>query len=124
MADDNFRRVVPLDDAKLAEMVRQKGEMVQKGRAISVEMEELARKHDQKAQQLSLHADQLNELKKHIFKRVEKLARKELGEFEIPITTEIQNGKLVLVVSDALGEFKESFQRFDKWREPVPRKKK
>jgi len=55
---------------------------------------------------------------------VQKLAKAFLTDFEIPVTTEIREGKLVLMVTDALAEFQDSFRRFDKWSEPVPRKEK
>ena len=65
----------------------------------------------------------VNSKKLDIMKRVEKLTKKEVTEFEIPVTTEIQDGQLVLVVTNALAEFQESFKTFDKFKEPVPRKK-
>lgn len=121
---DKNQREIPLDDELLLKMVQQKGEMVEKGRAISKQMEELAKQHEKLNDEITALMAKVNNHKLDIFKRVEKLAKNEVGEFEIPVTTEIRDGKLVLIVTEALEEFKDSFKRFDKWREPVPRKEK
>jgi hypothetical protein len=117
-------RAIPLDDKLLLSMVEQKGEMVEGGRAISKQMEELQKQHTKLADDMTAQMAKVNKKKLEIFKRVEKLAKKFLGEFEIPVTTEIQDGKVVLIVTDALAEFQESFKTFDKFNEPVPRKEK
>ena len=124
MADANkHQRVIVLDDPLLKSMVLKKGEIVEKGRAISKQQEELAKQHEKLGSDLEALTGNLNSHKLDIIHRTQKLAKKLLTEFEIPVTTELRDGKLVLVVSDALGEFQESFKSFDKWKEPVPRKK-
>ena len=124
MADANkHQRVIVLDDPLLKSMVLKKGEIVEKGRAISKQQEELAKQHEKLGTDLEALTGELNNHKLDIIRRTQKLAKKLLTEFEIPVTTELRDGKLVLVVSDALGEFQESFKSFDKWKEPVPRKK-
>jgi hypothetical protein len=121
---DKHQREISLDDALLLEMVQQKGELVEKGRAISKQMAELAKQHEKLNDDITAAMTELNNKKLDIFKRVEKLAKGLLTEFEIPVTTEIKDGKLVLIATEALEEFKESFKTFDKWHEPVPRKEK
>ena len=124
MADANkHKRVIVLDDPLLKSMVLKKGEIVEKGRAISKQQEELAKQHEKLGSDLEALTGNLNSHKLDIIHRTQKLAKKLLTEFEIPVTTELRDGKLVLIVSDALGEFQESFKSFDKWKEPVPRKK-
>ena len=124
MADANkHQRVIVLDDPLLKSMVLKKGEIVEKGRAISKQQEELAKQHEKLGSDLEALTGNLNSHKLDIIHRTQKLAKKLLTEFEIPVTTELRDGKLVLIVSDALGEFQESFKSFDKWKEPVPRKK-
>jgi len=105
-------------------MVEKKGEMVEQGRSLSRQAEDLATQHEKVVEQLTEHADKVNNLKLEILRRTEKLARKLLGEFELPVTTVLKDGKVVLEVTEALEEFKDSFKAFDKWHEPVPRKKK
>ena len=95
-------RVIPLEDAILLQMVGEKAAMVEKGRSISKQFEEMQAQLEQ---------------------RVEELAKDQLSEFEIPVTTEVRDGKVVLIATDAMAEFKDSFARFDKFKEPVPRKK-
>ena len=122
-AENKHQRVIVLDDPLLKSMVLKKGEIVEKGRAISKQQEELAKQHEKLGSDLEALTGNLNSHKLDIIHRTQKLAKKLLTEFEIPVTTELRDGKLVLVVSDALGEFQESFKSFDKWKEPVPRKK-
>lgn len=120
---DKYQRIIPLDDKLLFSMVQQKSEMVEKGRAISKQLEELAARHEALNTELTSLTAEVTAKKIDIFKRVEKLAKGQLTEFEIPVTTDIQDGTLVLLVSDALSEFHDTFKTFDKWHEPVPRKK-
>ena len=122
-AENKHQRVIVLDDPLLKSMVLKKGEIVEKGRAISKQQEELAKQHEKLGTDLEALTGELNNHKLDIIRRTQKLAKKLLTEFEIPVTTELRDGKLVLIVSDALGEFQESFKSFDKWKEPVPRKK-
>lgn len=125
MAENNkYTRIIPLDDPSLLALVEKKGKLVAEGRAISLDMEALAKQHEDLGKQVANKADELNHLKRKIFKKVEYSAKKLLAEYEIPVTTEIRDGKLVLVVTDALSEFQDSFKTFDKWHEPVPRKPK
>lgn len=121
---DKHQREIPLDDALLLTMVQQKGEMVEKGRVMAKQLEELAKQHEKILDAMTALTAEVTNKKLDIFKRVEKLARKLVGDFEIPVTTDIKDGKLVLIVTEALEEFKDSFKAFDKWHEPVPRKQK
>jgi hypothetical protein len=123
MAKDN-NRVIPLDDKLLLRMVEEKGALVEQGRSISRQMEDLMKQTDKLSNASNDLAAKITNKKLDIFERVEKLAKKLLGEFEIPITTEIRDGQVVLLVTDALAEFQESFKKFDKFKEPVPRKSK
>ena len=123
MAKDN-NRIIPLDDKLLLTMVEEKGELVEQGRAISRQMEDIMKQTDKLSNASNELAAKITNKKLDIFKRVEKLAKKQLGEFDIPVTTEIRDGQLVLVVTDALAEFQESFKNFDKFKDPVPRKSK
>jgi hypothetical protein len=89
MADDKHTRVIPLDDKLLLSMVTQKGEMVEKGRALAKAMEALAKQHEKLHDEMTAITAEVTNKKLDIFKRVEKLAKKLVGEFEIPVTTEI-----------------------------------
>lgn len=120
----SHERVIPLDDVLLLELVTQKGEMVDAGRSLSRQAEDLAKQHEKVVEQMTAQATLIGNKKLDIMRRVQKLAKGLLGEFEIPITTELRDGKVVLIVSEALEEFKDSFKSFDKWREPAPISKK
>ena len=122
MADANnkYEREIALEDGLLLSMVQQKGEMVEKGRAIARQMTELQTKIEQLSKEMEPLTQRVVKIKVEIFKRLQKLAGKQLSEFEIPITTDLRDGKIVLRVSDSLAEFKDTFKTFDKFGEPVP----
>lgn len=124
MAETKHQRVIDLDDTLLRDMVVQKAEMVEQGRAISKQQEELAKQHEKLGKDLEALTAKLNNQKLNIIRRTQKLAKTVLSEFEIPVTTELRDGKVVLIVTDALTEFKDRFNDFDKWREPVPLSRK
>lgn len=122
--DDKHQRVIVLDDDALRALIAEKGELVESGRAISREIDALEKQHDRLTNDLNILGNKVNAVKHRIFKRLRQIARNQLTEFEIPITTDIRNGSVVLIVTDALAEFQDNFSNFDKWTEAVPRKKK
>jgi hypothetical protein len=121
---DKFQREIPLDDPALFALVEQKGRLVEGGRALATEMEALAKQHEKLMETMTEQTTKVNDLKRQIIDRVREIADTQLSEFELPVTTEIKDGKVVLIATDGLEEFKDSFRGFDKWRQPVPRKKK
>src|SRR4051812_42458257 len=121
---DNYQRDIVLDDALLLARVTKKGGRVEEGDSVSRQAEELAKQHETVLEKLTAHAEQVNNLNLNVMPRTEKLAKKQLTEFDIPVTTVLQDGKVVLQVTEALEEFKGSFKSFDKWHQPVPRRKK
>jgi hypothetical protein len=120
---DKYQREIPLDDEALFALVQEKGQLVDGGRALAAEMEAIAKQHQELMDAMDVQMTKVNELKLRIFKRVRELAAPLLTEFEIPVTTQITAGKLTLVVTEGLEEFKDSFKGFDKWTEPVPKKR-
>jgi hypothetical protein len=123
MADKHTRHI-PLEDKVLFDLVTEKGQIVEKGRAIAVEMEEVSKQFDAVKAKHDIQFDKLHKIKLKIIKRVQKVAAKELGEFEVPVTTDIKDGKLTLEISDSLAEFKESFKTFDRFTHAAPTKSK
>jgi hypothetical protein len=121
---DKFQREIPLDDTHLFEMVQEKGRLVEGGRQLATEMEALAKQHEALMEAMTEQTTKVNDIKRQIIERVRTIAEPLLTEFELPITTEIKDGKVHLVVTEGLEEFKDSFKNFDKWRQPVPRKEK
>jgi hypothetical protein len=47
-----------------------------------------------------------------------------VGEFELPVTTALREGKVIFTVANGLDEFKDSFKGFDKWKHALPIKPK
>jgi hypothetical protein len=121
---DKYQREIPIDDKDLFALVVQKGELVDGGRALASEMEALAKQHEKLMEAMTEQTTKVNDIKLKIINRVREIAGGTLTEFELPVTTELKDGKVVLIVTEGLEEFKDSFKSFDKWRQPVPRKKK
>jgi hypothetical protein len=121
---DKYQREIPLDDEGLFALVQEKGQLVDAGRSLAAEMEAIAKQHQTLMEAMDEQMAKVNELKLRIFERVREIAAPLLTEFEIPVTTQITDGKLVLLVTEGLEEFKDSFKSFDKWTQPVPRKEK
>jgi hypothetical protein len=121
---DKFQREIPLDDPELFAMVEEKGRLVTGGRQLASEMEALAKQHEKLLEAMTEQTTKVNDIKLQIIARVREIAGAQLAEFELPVTTEIKDGKVHLIVTDGLEEFKDSFKGFDKWRQPVPRKDK
>lgn len=119
-----YTREIELEDKTLFSLVQEKGVLVEEGRAMSRELEELQKKMEQLTEKLGAKAEGINALKRKIINRCQKRASDLISEYEIPVTTEIRDGKLFLVITDTLEEFKGSFKNFDKWHEPVPRRQK
>lgn len=120
---DKHDREIPLDDSRIFALVEEKGVMVEQGRAMSREIEEVVKQHQALVTKLEMYSAKVNKHKLKIIKGIERSVRPLLGEFDIPVTTEIKNGKLVVIVTDAMAEFKDTFSRFDPFKDAVPRKK-
>lgn len=119
---DKFSREIPLEDAVLFDLVTEKGKIVEEGRDISKEMERVSKEFDALKAKSDKKFAEVHKLKLKIIKRVKKVAAKHIGEFEVPVTTEIKDGKLTLEISDSLAEFQDSFKKFDKWTHAAPTK--
>lgn len=115
-----FNREIVLEDAKLFEMVEEKGKLVEEGRAHAKRAEELAKEHEKCVTHMNMVAGKLDRHKRKIIARVERAAKDLIGEYEVPVTTEIKDGKLVLIVADSLAEFKDQFSKINKFQQAPP----
>lgn len=113
-------RQVIIDDADLIAMVTKKGEMVEKGRALSREMERLAKEHEAVHNEQKDLITEVNILKLDIIRRLHEVAAHHVGEFEVPVTTDLKDGQIVFTIADAKAEFENQFKKFDKWKEAQP----
>lgn len=112
---EEVTRQITLDDKELYKMVEEKGKLVKEGRGISKEIEELIKQHGVLVKKHDAQLTKVNALKMKIIKRSKKLADKFLDEYEVPVTTDIKDGKIVFTCADTLAEFKKSFKKHDKW---------
>jgi hypothetical protein len=125
MADaKKYERDIIIEDKLLLSMVVQKGEMVEKGRAIARQMQELTKQMELLQKDMAPLTEQVIKHKRSIFDRLKKLVGRDLAEFEIPVNADVRDGKVVLTVSDALGEFQDNLRSIDKFKEAVPLKRK
>jgi uncharacterized protein YgiM (DUF1202 family) len=122
MVSKKTERTVVLDDAKLFQLVTKKGEMVDKGRKLSAEMERLAKEHEKVHKEQNDLITEVNKVKLQIIDRVKKVGGSHLGEFEVPVTTDIKDGKVIFTIADSMAEFVATFKKFDKWAS-VPKPK-
>jgi len=124
MEKSKFEREIVIDDTKLVDLVTQKGVLVDEGREMAKQMESLAKQHQALLDKQNGLITKVNKIKIDIVRNVKRLIGKELTEFEVPVTTNLVDGKVVFLCADTLGEYKESFSKIDKWREArTPTKK-
>ena len=122
---ENFKREIELEDKELFELAQKKEELVIKGRDVNKEAEDLAKQHEKKVEEIRKIAKQIDRLKQYkIIPRTVKLVKDKLEEYEIPVTTLIKDGKLILQIEDVLEEFKQRFKSVDKFEAITPTKKK
>jgi hypothetical protein len=123
MPDAKYQRIIEIPDDKLRSLIEEKGKIVDSGRAISRELTGIQEQHEKLTAELTSMAGKVGDLSRKIFDRVKKLAEGQLAEWEVPITTEIRDGKVVLIASDALEEFKDTLKKQDKFAAPEAPKK-
>lgn len=111
-------RIIELDNESLRALVVSKGEIVEQGRALARELQSLQEQFGVVKKKLEEKTEKVGVISREIIKKVQRVAGKHINEWEIPITTEIRDGKLVLIVSDALEEFKDEFKSHDKYAAP------
>jgi|GEM_PF-3125007 len=119
-----FQRIIELPDAELLALVKEKGQIVEAGRGISRRMQDLVEQHEKLSQEMAVQAGKGGTVARRIFKRIKKLTKGQLTEWEMPLTTEIRDGKVVLIVEDSLETFKAEFRGHDKFgAHQAPKKK-
>lgn len=128
--EENFNRTIVLEDSSLKTLVEERDALLEEAGVFVREMEEAAEKHKKANEALIKKARKIDDVKMRIIKKTEKAAKDLLGEFEIPITTILEDGKVLLKVNDAVEEFKARFKKHNKFEVPVegleamPKKKK
>jgi hypothetical protein len=95
-------RYIELDNKELKELVITKGEVVDKGR-----------KHYKEIEKLTEIGTEIGEERNDVVSKIieltaKELGNKEVGEFEVAMTTDIHNGVLRVAIVDQLAQFKEN----------------
>ena len=121
---EKYNREIVLDDKSLLTLVEKKGKIVEKGRGLAKEMEELAQKHGKLLDEQNKLIKKANKVKIDIVRKCEKLVGDQLSEYEVPVTTDIRDGKVVFTCTDTMAEWKDTFGKMNKWQTArVPTKK-
>ena len=97
-------RYIEINNAKLLKLVKEKGEIVDKGRKHYKEMERLNEIGTEIGKERNAIVSKIIELTS------QELAKEEIGEFEVAMTTEIKNGVLRVEVVDQIAEYKKNIR--------------
>lgn len=97
-------RYIEINNEELKALVEKKGEIVEKGRKHYAKIEEMS-------QEATKIANERQEVVDKILKITgEELKDKELGEFEMAMTTDIKDGVVRVSIADRVAKFKESLR--------------
>lgn len=114
--DTNFSRHEVINDDKLKALALKKEQLVLSGRAKAQELEDLAKRHKEIADEVSKMMDEVNEIKRSILKGIGKhLKKMELAEYESFLTTEVKDGDLVVTIVDEFAEWNDAYKKKDKF---------
>ncbi len=121
---EKYNREIVIDDKALVTLVEEKGAIVEEGRGLAERMGELAKEHEQLLAKQNQLISKANKVKIDIVRKCEKLVGDQLTEFEVPVTTNLKDGKVVFVCADTKAEWEEAFKEINKWQSArVPTKK-
>ena len=112
-------RTIEFDSPEILALVEKKMELVKEGRAMNDEALALAEQHQKLVEGIATRADEIRNIQLDIIPLVKDICIKEelLSEYEVPMTTDIENGKLVLKVEDQMAMFTTKFNSVDKFGE-------
>jgi len=97
-------RYIEINNAKLLDLVKEKGEIVDKGRNHYKEIEKINEIAIEIGRERNAIVSKIIELTS------QELAKEEIGEFEVAMTTEIKNGVLRVEIVDQIAEYKENIR--------------
>lgn len=115
----NFKRLIELQNAPMKKLVEQKQALVAKGAKAQEEAEEIVKQHEKKVEEIKKVADDIRKNQNKIISLVKKDCEKKdlLTDYEVPLTTEVKDGQLLLTVEDQLEMFKDRMDGVDKFKE-------
>jgi hypothetical protein len=120
-----YERVIEVDSDAIRSMIAEKVALAEEGQAYQREAEELEKQHKAIVEKMHDVADKIRTLQvERIMPEVRTLVEDKLTAYEIPTTTEIRDGKTVVVVHDLVELYKERFSDWNKWETPLPGMKK
>jgi len=121
--ENNFKREITFENKKIRELVENKLELVVAGRELNEEAIEIAEQHSELVKKIEKTAEKIREIQVKIIHELKKIEKTlDIEEFELPLTTDIKEGILILEVENVLEAFKKKFVSNDKFLD-VPVKK-
>jgi hypothetical protein len=105
-----MERVIKIENKEIFDLVSKKGELVDKGRAMAQEMEDLGKKFAEMQEELKELGGEVDAVRGEIIPLVEQAIKElDLSEYEIYENTSIEDGQLQIKVVDKMEEFKAKF---------------
>jgi len=120
MEDSKYQRKIEIKDSVVKSLIEKRGEISKQGLAIGERMVALAKEHEALEKQNDDLLVQMNKLKLQILKIAERTCKKQMGEFESPITTKVEGDKVFLYVANDLDEWKDLRVKVDPWKQVMP----
>jgi hypothetical protein len=121
--ENNFKREITFENKKIRELVEKKLELVVAGREVNEEAMKIAEQHSELVKKIEKTAEKIREIQVKIIHELKKIEKTlDIEEFELPLTTDIKEGILILEVENVLEAFKKKFVSNDKFLD-VPVKK-
>lgn len=123
MEDSKFQRKIEIVDSVVRGLIEKRGEISKKGLAIGERMVALAKEHEECEKENDKLLAEMNKLKLQILKIAERSCKKQMGDFESPVTTKIEGDKVFLYVANDLDEWKDLRSKVDPWKQVMPQAK-
>lgn len=121
----SYENIIEVDSEALRSMIAEKVALVEEGQAYQREAEELEKQHKAFVDKMHEVSDKIRSLQvDRIMPEVKTLIADKLTQYEVPITTEIRDGKTIVITHDLVELYKERFDGWDKWATPLPGVKK
>lgn len=117
--DPKHERVIEFESKEVRELVEKKLELVTEGRKLNDEALEVAQKHQELVEKITDIAGEIRDIQHKIIPMMKDICEEQnlLEEYEVPMTTDLKDGKLILRVEDQMQHFIDRFNSSDKFGE-------
>ena len=118
--EDNTR-IIHIEDDDVKSLCNKKLELVKKGTKLNDRALKIAEKHADIVSEINGIADEIRNIQLEIIPKIKEICKKQdiLSQYEVPLTTDIQDGNLILKVQDQLEAYRKKLDSIDKFAEVV-----